>query len=149
MSGVYIYLLSDPDSNISFYAGKTTDPKRRFYKYKYGGHAKLVEWISNLKDVGKLPVMSIVDECDAEHADEIEDQWITVASCACHHEGLLNTRRGCGLITRTPAVKAIHEQEISLGHPALCGSCNKPIDPNNAKCFIWFPEIEWTCNKCK
>lgn len=62
MSTVYIYTLTDPRNSIVCYAGQSKNPSSRMRRYRMGGHAKLVDWILDLKSVGLLPVMDLVKQ---------------------------------------------------------------------------------------
>lgn len=78
MDKVYIYALVDVRNQSIFYVGSTDNPVRRYNQYikKKPHNPRLVEIISELKGVGRLPVMKIIDETDIYDRNPVEMYWI-------------------------------------------------------------------------
>lgn len=146
---IYIYTLSCPVAGTIRYAGQSKNPKRRMYQYRGTGHAKLTDWIAELKSVGKLPVMNVVDECEQEYADALEGQWITSLYYLGGHKKLLNTRNpGYGGISRGILVKKLFDMD-TLSAPIRCQICyGKILHPGRIVCFPEMPRNQWFCEKC-
>jgi group I intron endonuclease len=77
----YIYTLSDPNTNIVKYVGKTINPKIRFRTYikqaKKGKRNNLViNWVKSLLKNNMEPKMEIIDEIDGPW-EWLEQYWIS------------------------------------------------------------------------
>ncbi len=78
----YIYTLSDPETNIIKYVGKTKNPKNRLYRHmsKYNlkeSWTSKNKWLLNLKNNNLMPVMDIIDTGTIDNIDELEINWIS------------------------------------------------------------------------
>ncbi len=77
MKKVYIYSLKDPRNNEIRYVGKTVNMENRYHAHtNIGGNKKNDLWISELKALGFLPIMDILEVSDEENWDEAEKYWI-------------------------------------------------------------------------
>lgn len=78
----YVYLLTEPGVDMIGYIGQTDNIKTRLRKHIYDSktekkkHNKNCKWIRNILSNNKLPVLTIVDECLAKDADELETYYI-------------------------------------------------------------------------
>jgi hypothetical protein len=74
----FIYALVDPRNNAVRYVGKSNEPKARFFIHMHyecsNGHKQ--NWLNQLKRLGLLPVMEIIEECGEDWADR-ERYWIS------------------------------------------------------------------------
>ena len=104
---IYIYTLSD-DSGVR-YVGQTNKPKTRLSYHKYNGssgrdNTEKGQWIKRLMDNGKVPTMTIVEECDFDDSYKREAYWKT------YHQ-----KQGCNLLNekggpkrKSPLLKSIN-----------------------------------------
>lgn len=59
----HIYTLTCPKDNVVRYVGCTINPKQRFVSHLNtfsGGNKKKMKWVSELKEIGLIPIMNIV-----------------------------------------------------------------------------------------
>lgn len=97
---VYIYTLSDPDTKQVMYVGQTINPQSRLMNHcRVEGAKRKDEWIRHLLAAGKRPEMAVIDTCDKEQADSIEQQWIAYYS---HGKVLMNSRYGSDKVNHPP-----------------------------------------------
>jgi len=80
MKKIYIYTLSDPQTNIIKYVGKTNNLKQRFNQHIYSGrhqpnHCKKNSWITSLLNKNLKPKMEVIDEIEGEW-EWLEEFWI-------------------------------------------------------------------------
>ena len=78
MQIIFIYTLSDPITETVRYIGKTNNLKIRFQNHlcdKDKTHK--VNWIKNLKRKGLLPTIEILEQCDKNNANFLEQYWIS------------------------------------------------------------------------
>ena len=89
----FIYSLTDPITNQIRYVGKTVNLEQRLYNHI--NHAKTMKykrhvcyWVNSLLKQGKLPIMTVLEECDINW-QEREQYWIKQ-----HKENLCNHTLG-------------------------------------------------------
>lgn len=77
----FIYTLSDPETKIIKYVGKSIDPEKRLKKHL--SDYELIEswtpknkWLIYLKKKGLIPLLNIIDEGTDENIDDLEIYWI-------------------------------------------------------------------------
>lgn len=99
MKTVYIYSLSDPNTNEIRYIGKTVDPFYRFWNHihearhnKRAKNEQKLEWIRGLLANGLRPILSIIEEIPTEIWEEREMYWI--AKYKEEGSSLLNVTKG-------------------------------------------------------
>lgn len=78
---VYIYSLNDPDSLQIRYIGKTTNLKKRLSSHiqeakRSNGRRYVLNWIKNLLNNSKRPVITVIEECTEGDWQERERYWI-------------------------------------------------------------------------
>lgn len=78
---VTIYALRDPDTLDLRYIGKAVDPAKRLRQHLQLGQlnryrSKKNSWLKGLAAQGRVPYLEIVDEVEAERANEAEIYWI-------------------------------------------------------------------------
>jgi hypothetical protein len=77
----YIYILQDPDTMSVRYVGKTTNAKKRWYQHnnkkiqKYSRRRYLSNWLLQLLNNNKKPIMTIIDETNDDW-QQLEMYWI-------------------------------------------------------------------------
>lgn len=83
MKTVYIYSLSDPESEEIRYVGKTVDPFNRFWGHIHeaknnikGKNEDKAKWIKSLLEKGIRPKLDILEEVLTEVWEEKEKEWI-------------------------------------------------------------------------
>lgn len=97
MKKVFIYGLADPDSLCVRYIGKAYNPKNRYTQHlnlKQRMNERKREWLESLAQLGKVPVMQILEEVPIDRWREREIYYIE------HFKGLgfdlVNKYRGGG-----------------------------------------------------
>jgi hypothetical protein len=78
---VFIYSLTDPNTGLIRYIGKTTNLRTRFRGHLYEARNRVrnphkCNWLINLLKEGKLPIMEVVEETDSDNWMNIEAYWI-------------------------------------------------------------------------
>jgi hypothetical protein len=74
---VFIYTLGEPGVGEVRYVGQSVDPKARLASHLSDSAAGPVRtWIAFLRETGRSPVLSIVDEASKADADALEYKWI-------------------------------------------------------------------------
>lgn len=78
-----IYALTDPETNIIRYVGKTINPTERLRGYRHlrvhSPQTHCRSWIQSLQKQGLQPAMVVCDTCDDETtANDLERAWITL-----------------------------------------------------------------------
>ena len=70
----YVYVLVDPITNKIRYIGRTKNPDKRYVGHLNGNsNGYILNWVDNLKQQGKRPILKIIDDtCDFERIKEIE-----------------------------------------------------------------------------
>lgn len=77
MSNVFIYTISDPNTNLVRYVGKTKDPVARFRKHLTEKNKTLkCQWIKHILKIGAKPTFSIIDECANHEWEQKEKMYI-------------------------------------------------------------------------
>jgi len=92
---VYIYSLSDPITNEIRYIGKSFKPQLRFKNHIYQSkklNSYIGRWINLLLNEAKLPILSIIEECNDSNWEEREIYWIDYYKKA--GTNLCNIRKG-------------------------------------------------------
>ena len=84
----YIYLLSDPRTDIVYYVGRTENPRRRLASHihdaKFGvGFSARKAWVLSLLNDGVQPIMTVVAQVTPAVAGDIELNWIEVLHRNC------------------------------------------------------------------
>ena len=81
---LFIYTLSNPETNEVRYVGKTKNPKdrlkrhlQRSYLDKYEKNTHKSRWIKTLLKNNQLPIMEILDSGDEENINQLEIYWIS------------------------------------------------------------------------
>lgn len=122
-STVQIYALRDPRSLYIRYVGKAADPERRLQMHLSPGQlrryrSKKNSWLKNLLADGHVPYLEIVDEVDAEKANEAERYWI--AWYRSQGAPLTNGTDGGdgGAVTDPEARKRINAARLGSKHTA-------------------------------
>jgi hypothetical protein len=73
----FIYALIDPRDNEIRYIGKTSFPKQRLQGHMSMQRSKRMKnWIAELRDIGAIPVLSILETCRIDKWEEKEKHWI-------------------------------------------------------------------------
>lgn len=75
---IYIYTLSD-ETGVK-YVGQAKNPKDRLVHHKCDGSigrnkTPCGQWIKELMDNGKVPIMTIIEECDTTNSYKREAYW--------------------------------------------------------------------------
>jgi hypothetical protein len=82
MNKKFIYTLSDPDTGLVRYIGKTNDIKKRFSKHlsnnSLSASTKKNNWIISLLKNNQIPVIEILDEVDSSNIDFYEIFYISL-----------------------------------------------------------------------
>ena len=75
----FIYALKDPRNNEVRYIGKSNSPTLRLSQHVKDTKAnkEKAEWIKELSDDGKLPIIEILEEVDLDKWQECEKKWIS------------------------------------------------------------------------
>jgi hypothetical protein len=78
---VGIYALVDPRSNVAMYVGSSIDLELRFRKQhcstdRQAGGEKKLAWVMELRQLGLVPRLQIVEECPLRLLRERERYWI-------------------------------------------------------------------------
>lgn len=76
---VYIYTLKDPRTGEVRYVGCTNNVMRRLYQHRSQSSKvskRLSAWKGELKSVGELPEMAVVEECPKSEGKKKEREWI-------------------------------------------------------------------------
>lgn len=87
----FIYSLTDPVTNQIRYVGKTVNLEQRLYNHIHGAKTMKYKrhvyyWINSLLKQGKLPIMSVLEECSENDWQEKEIYWIKqYDSNLCNH----------------------------------------------------------------
>lgn len=75
-----IYVLKDPRSGDRRYVGQAKNPKRRLREHISGskdrGDTLKQRWVKELKQLGCVPEMEILEHCDEREVDRREVWWI-------------------------------------------------------------------------
>lgn len=106
-SPVYIYCLQDPDTLEIRYIGKTVNPKQRYSAHlRDDSQCHRANWIKNLRQQNKMPLMAIIEEAVGEYDwQAAEAYWIAWARA--HGLNLTNsTDGGDGVVNLCPEAKA-------------------------------------------
>lgn len=79
---IYIYSLTDPDTNEVRYVGKTTHIKRRYYEHTKNisgikSNSHKCNWIKKLIKENKYPIINIIEECNDDNWEQRERYWIS------------------------------------------------------------------------
>jgi len=82
---IHIYTLSDPDSGFVRYVGKAKNIRQRFYLHLYEVKKRFINtkknaWIKHLLNLGKEPVIEVLEVIESENENEWKDAekfWIT------------------------------------------------------------------------
>lgn len=95
MKTVFIYSLSDPNTNEIRYIGKANNIKYRFWAHLHEARNDLrnlhkCNWIKSLLTEGKKPIINIVEKVSYDSWKEREIYWIAEFKS-----------RGCNLINKT------------------------------------------------
>jgi predicted GIY-YIG superfamily endonuclease len=73
----YVYLLVCPVSDLPMYIGSSFDPAKRLKGHYSTQNKRLNKWLKNLKDVGKEPIIEILEKVNIRSdAYKLERQWI-------------------------------------------------------------------------
>lgn len=89
----FIYSLSDPRDDQVRYIGKSNNPGQRFAGHVNASPASSRgKWIAEIKAMGLLPVMTILEEATADNWSEKEQYWIKRMKAAGYN--LLNIQTG-------------------------------------------------------
>jgi hypothetical protein len=76
-----IYTLSDPDTKEIRYIGKTIKPlKHRLASHIYTSKKKnnhRCSWIKSITNKGKKPIINIIDFCEWDKSQKLEEYWIS------------------------------------------------------------------------
>ncbi len=111
---VYIYSLTDPNTNLIRYIGMSRRPYRRFRDYMCarGGHTvHMRNWLNSLKRAGQAPLFEIIDECSEEDCDKTEIKWIA-AFRGADYPLINSTAGGEGRFTHSLEVRK-HLSEVA------------------------------------
>lgn len=79
---IYIYTLTDPNTNIVRYVGKSVNPNRRYYEHitncyrTFNNHKD--NWIKKLLSNNKTPILNIIEETTKDKWSDREKYWISV-----------------------------------------------------------------------
>ena len=77
MGKTFIYALRCPVTNSIHYIGKTTKGMIRPRSHFTNSHSiKINEWVSDLKSLGHVPTISIMEEVKRDDLNERERYWI-------------------------------------------------------------------------
>ena len=101
---VCIYKLVDPRDNKPRYIGVTNNPGGRLMLHvKNASSTKLkVEWVNELRNLGMIPKMFIIDQCLESEREQREQYWIKIYQ----KEGysLVNFQCTCCLPKQLPSI---------------------------------------------
>jgi hypothetical protein len=76
---IYIYTLSDPESNLVRYVGKTNNPTERLRKhYTENNNTFKSKWVAGLRNKGLKPLFEIIDECSPDNWEQLERFYINL-----------------------------------------------------------------------
>lgn len=86
-----IYMLTSPIAgDRAAYVGATKNPAQRYRAHLLAdGPDRLRLWIAGLKDMGKRPVMTILDTCTVDEVEQAEEDCIAIIR-AVREDDLLN-----------------------------------------------------------
>jgi hypothetical protein len=77
MKTTFIYSLSCPTTGIVKYIGKATKPDMRYIAHTRRPSSRpMKKWMSELNELGLLPVLSIIEECSMDSWEDRERWWI-------------------------------------------------------------------------
>lgn len=81
MESTFIYALCDPDTGEVRYVGKADNPHSRYHEHIRDGRmtyskSRKVAWIHSLLDVGKTPVLRLIEEVPSKRWKDAEARWI-------------------------------------------------------------------------
>lgn len=91
MHPVAIYALVDPRSNIARYIGQSVSPESRYLQHIRGkteASAAKRAWIEELRSLGLVPTLRILEWSDSEQVHAREHAWL--AHAQAEHWPLLN-----------------------------------------------------------
>jgi predicted GIY-YIG superfamily endonuclease len=79
---IYIYSLTDPNTNVVRYIGKSVNPKRRFNEHINNCHKSSNNnkdnWIKKLLFNNQFPILNIIEETTIDKWSDREKYWITM-----------------------------------------------------------------------
>jgi len=82
VASTFIYGLKDPVSNKIRYVGKSNNPKSRLSRHiceaKEAKSVHRLCWIKGLLNIGKKPILVILEKCDVDVWGERENYWISI-----------------------------------------------------------------------
>jgi hypothetical protein len=99
MRPVFIYTLTDPTGEPTFYVGSAYNPIARFRAHaRCASNSKIAAWVAWLRRIDKLPIMTIMAECSEEDAPMAEDDALSMLLVVRGDSACLNTHRNINRI---------------------------------------------------
>lgn len=92
---IFIYTLSDPNTNEIRYVGKSYSPTIRYKNHINQSkihHSHVNRWINKLLEQPALPILNIIEECNESNWEEREIYWIAYYKQL--YPNLCNIRKG-------------------------------------------------------
>lgn len=110
----FIYVLLDPRTNEIRYVGKADCPDGRLSRHlKEKGRTHRHNWLANLRVVGLIPTMRVIEECPKTEWAEREAFWIAhYRALGCDLVNLCSGGNGAPGIS--PSVETRHKLSIAL-----------------------------------
>ncbi len=150
---VYIYTLSDPDTSTVMYVGQTIEPSKRFSQHMNPGKEKYKKekWVRSLINQGKKPVMTVIDECEPDKANEVEQSWIYCHTLLRRQVLLNETDSWFGGQYYAKVRRHIYDNwsVVKPNEQAKCYICKGEIIPETARLdFNATNDESWQCGEC-
>ena len=151
---VYIYTLSDPDTSKVLYVGQAIKPDKRLCQHIRQSRmnvSKKDKWIQSLITQNKKPLMTLIDECEAEKSTEVEQCWMHCWRVL--NRGLLLNDTSAGRSGWYYAkVRRFMYDNWSMLKPdeiIKCYICKGEIEPETARLdYCCYNDESWQCAKC-
>lgn len=123
---IYIYTLSDPETNEIRYVGKSGNPNKRFKTHLYNSKrikGYIHNWIKSLLKKNQLPILSIIEECNENNWEEREIYWIK----KLREDGfdLVNIADGGNQPVAKKSQKKYSKNKSNKSYRVRCGYNNK------------------------
>lgn len=111
---IHIYILSD-DSGVR-YVGQTNDPVERLGRHTCDASAgrdktKRGLWIQDLFSQGIKPVLTVIETCHRDIANERERLWV----CYYHQQGAVLLNGIYKFLRTAPVPEGVPEDELPTG----------------------------------